>query len=135
MFASTYVSGRTDASMLVPGRWSWGITGSIQVMFLLFPCVQLLEQYRFGTAVLERIRELGLMKMLTGQQVPALGVLTGFVCFQGSCRTPPLGANNLSVATSLSEQADQDVEGKLAVNRSRAVDKQGEETRALQAQV
>lgn len=48
-----------------------------------------------------------------------------------SCRTPSLGANNLGVATSLFGEADKDVERKLAVNRSRDGDKQGEETRAL----
>lgn len=37
MFASKCVSGRTDASMLVLGRWSWGVTDSIQVMFPSLP--------------------------------------------------------------------------------------------------
>lgn len=52
-----------------------------------------------------------------------------------SRRTPPLGTNNLCIATSLSELADKDVEGKLAVNRSRVGDKHREETRGLQAQL
>lgn len=52
-----------------------------------------------------------------------------------SRRTPPLGTNNLCIATSLSELADKDVEGKLAVNRSGVGDKHREETRGLQAQL
>lgn len=69
MFASQCVSSGTDASMLFLGRWSWGIIDSIQVMFLLSPYVQLLEQDGFGTVVLKipsrhpGIRELGLMEM------------------------------------------------------------------------
>lgn len=50
MFASKCVSGRTDASVLVLGRWSWGIIDLIQVMFLLSPYAQSLEQDGFGTA-------------------------------------------------------------------------------------
>lgn len=53
MFASKCVSGRTDASVLVLGRWSWGIIDLIQVMFLLSPYAQSLEQDGFGTVVLE----------------------------------------------------------------------------------
>lgn len=94
MFASKCVSGSTDASMLVLGRWSWGIIDSIQEMFFLSLCVQLLEQDGFGTGVLEIPSKhtgtgelLGLMEVLLGvrgQQVPGLGVLTGYVWCLGS---------------------------------------------------
>lgn len=61
--------------------------------------------------------------------------MSGVQRVESSCRTPPLGANNLGVATSLFEQADKDVEGKLTARRSRVGDNQGKETRALQAQL
>lgn len=58
------------------------------------------------------IGEQGLMEMLlevTGKQVPGLGGVDRICLVSGeqrvvsSCRTPPLAANNLDVATSLFE--------------------------------
>lgn len=104
--------------MLVLGRWSWGIIDSIQVMFLLSPYVQLLEQAGFGTVVLKipskhsGIGELGLVEMLLEGHRTAgswfggadrICLLSGEQREVSSCRSLPLGANNLSVAISLFE--------------------------------